>query len=221
MSRFTHEPIAPGDARDASVVGVTFDAFELASATVNEENLAEEGLSSRSFVANSIMEAVGTVGTSTPTTFLQPFAGTFGSLLTFQVTAGALADSTEWFRILFGANLEWNPGTYASPPTVVDVRTQLRLTYRNGGGGGAGTKITGSEWRRHWQYFSGPNNGLVSAPKQGQQASPLLEGWLQGPVSAGTWVRVEYLFTATDATADVTLNDGRIIVDKFKRVGSL
>ena len=220
MSRFTHEPIAPGDARDAAVVGATFDAFETASATVNEENLAEEGLTSRSFVANSIMEAAGTVGTSTPTTFLQPFAGAFGSLLTFQVTAGALADSTEWFRVLFGANIEFNPGVFAFPPTVVDVRMQLRLTYRNGGGG-AGTKIAGSEWRRHWLYFAGPNEGLVSAPKQGQQASPLMEAWLQGPLLAGTWVRAEYLFAATDATADVTLNDGRIIVDKYKRVGSL
>lgn len=214
MSRFTFEPIAPGEARDATVVGAAFDAFETASANVNEENLAEEGLTEKAFATGPvIVQAVTTVGASTPLTFLKPFAGTFGQFATMRGTAGALL-SDEWFRILFNANLYFTPGAYTAGN---DMRLQFRLTYANGGIG-AGVKVPASEWRRHWKVASGPNDGFVSPPEQGVQATVLCEAWLAGPLNAGTWVQPEYLFTATNAGANVTVDNARMIVDRFKRV---
>ena len=214
MSRFTFEPIAPGDARDATVVGAAFDAFESASTQVNEENLAEEGLTLRAFATGPVVEqAVTTVAASTPLTFLKPFGASFAQFATMRGTAGALL-SDEWYRVLFNANIVFSPGAYT---VGNDMRLQFRLTYANGGVG-AGTKITASEWRKHWQVASGPNSGLVSAPEQGVQANVLIEAWLEGPLSAGTWVQPEYLFTATHASASVTVDNGRMIVDRFKRV---
>lgn len=220
MSRFTvtNIPYEPPQARNANNVGAIFDAYETASATVNEENFAEEGLTARVFEASVAQAYVGHVARVVPTTFNAPFLGAWVRLVLnatdMRVTVGALA-AGEAYRVSSYLDVVYDPDTLVDGDSM-DV--WFRHVWDPTGGGGV--KVTGSQWWRRWKLGAGPNGFTpLSTPLQGQHCPVMMESWIFGPAGiVASWVEIQYQFAATAAAASLTVLNGIIVVDRFKQV---
>lgn len=223
MSRFTFTSIEPGDARDATVVGAAFDAFETSSTSVSAANFADEGLTESSFAADSAQGDLSKQTVNVSTTWSQPFTVGWSQLVlngtAYRITTGAL-DAAAYMRVVTHLDVLWDPGAYAAG---VSVRVMFRHVLAPGGAGAA--KIAASEWKRQWLWGAGPNGDnssppavLVSSPKQGQGCTVDLESWIPGSLAGGTYVETQYQYIATDATAQVFVERGLMWVDTYPRV---
>lgn len=75
MSRITltRIPYEPPQTRDATVVGAIFDAYEAASASLDESNFAEEGITRRTVEDDALQKYIGSVEVLVETVFAVPF----------------------------------------------------------------------------------------------------------------------------------------------------
>jgi hypothetical protein len=223
MSRFTvtNIPYEPPQARNANNVGAIFDAYETASATVNEENFAEEGLTARVFESEVAQAYVANQSATTDTILSAPYAAAWallvlGGATDMRVTVGALA-ANEAYRITSYLDVQFDPVTYGGAGT-------FDLWFRHAWdptGTGVQVKVAGSQWSRRWKHGSGPNGLVVppAYPRQGQHSPVMMESWILGAagVSAST-VELQWQFASSNVGATATVYNGILVVDRFKRV---
>lgn len=221
MSRFTVTPIEtePPSARDADDVGVIYDQFEAASASVDEENYAQEGLTSELFNTGTVYATEEGVVTSTGTltTLSSPYAGTWSQVALdagatpFRITPSAQVPSGEYFRINLFLNVSriFTPRS-GSPPTDI-FELQFRLIGYNGA---ADVKLTGAEWKRVTAWSAGP---VSSTLEQGRQAQVQIEHWLGA--SDYDYIEAQYLFTVNGANPHaVDIANGTFVIDRIRAV---
>lgn len=212
--RFTFNPLdnaatgADPDTRAAATIAAANAAFSAASADVNQENLAEEGLTSRSFETDVHVERLGSTLLETPATFSDPFAGSFATLLLggspLQVALSDLADGSV-LRVVAAVWVS-DVDITGSGTLQLDMRIDRVVS-------GVGTKVPGSGWR-DWKTSNFP---------LGMYATAVIETWIYGPVSGLQAVRLLHLAaeTGTASAWEYTISRALLVVDEFKRFGSL
>lgn len=227
MSRFTltNIPYEPPQPRDATVIAAIFDAYETASAALDESNFAEEGITKRTVEDDALQAYVGHTAVIVDTTFAVPFAAV-GTLVlngtSMQVNLGAAGTigANEAIRITSFLDVKWDPGAIAGLETV-----ELRFDHAHSPTGGAAVKVLGSRWHRRFRYGAGPNGYSLGAPPyplQGQHACVMMESWVFGPTgNSSGFVTLRREFLSSSALATVTVRNGILVVDKFKQIERL
>jgi len=211
--RFTYDPLEVMDTRAAAAIASRNNAFETASASVNQENFAEEGLSNFAFAAGAHAVRLGSAAFTVPTTISSPYAVGYGILnLGSNVTVTGLSDLSE------SSALRITSFFWISAFTLSDLSASVKVLMKHVRNGG--TKVAGSEWRRIWDPGTGP--GWTNNENTGGRAPVLIESWLEGPVTGLTAIELHFQAIHTGAgTSSFTIDNGIHVVDEFKRIENL
>lgn len=219
MSRFTYDPLESAstattpDTRAAANIASRFGVFETASADVNAENLAAEGLTTRALAADSHCERLGSTILTTSATFSTAFAGAAAQLVMggSDLEVSGLSDLADGSALRIVAALWVSditvPGVATGPPPTWGNTQMLRFSLRQVVSG-TPAKIAGAEWYRLFTPFK----------MQAAATTVLLEAWIVGPLSGLERIEVWHQAVATGTPQSYTVERGAIVVDEFKRI---
>lgn len=205
MSRVRYTPIGTADARSSTVINGILDDLSTASASIDEGNLAEEGLDQTVFLAHQHATRRERITPNTRTTIVPQAWAT-------------LAVPTNVRSANLGALLDGS---------VLRIRTLIRCeaTVSNGLGFDS---ISTDDYEFRVVWFDGVTQTVVNASRRTRGQIPqvvanfrqghgdmLWSCYLQGPIAQITWIEVQY---QNLGFRDINIDRVNFTVDEFKRV---
>ena len=208
MSRIQYDPILPGDLIASAPIDAVFSAIATASAAIDVDNHAEEGLDHRVFVDNcgarrlaviteTTRASIAATG-GTPTQYVQNGTA-FRTSSSLHTLAGSQA-----LRIFSWVHFT----TTLAGGLGIDVGSNFGIEhYYDTGGGGAFATVNSF----HGWYCKAAPAGTFY-----QHGTLVSESWLFAGGTVVNWVELRYLLTG--GAPGLRAQNAGLIVDLFDRV---
>lgn len=201
MSRITFDRVRPFSVRDAAQINSLFAAFEAASASVDTDNLAEEGLDRRAFGVRPC-ERLGTITVNSRT---------------------AIAPAGEWTQFSMGTSFRTSSIGALRAVDVLRITSVVRFTSI-AGANPLGIPVGETIQMRHLKNDSGSTAAIEASTGKltgasgagnrfGHHGTLAIESWITVGAIDLQWVELQYQLSGSD---NAYAGHGLLVVDVFR-----